>query len=241
MITSEKRKKMEKTIYETFNALDNTGRNAKRYKQIFSNMSDKQFDSFFKELFADDTAYLPLTIIDYEINLKLKNINDAAKVLNIPLFEKVASPHYTMDKDNVIVSKEPVPVGYCHVKRTQQTVAKKNGLSTSTDQRSALTGQVTGKDKNGRESDLENSMLVSLGMTNVLKELNGPRADDLVMKQQMYTAINNKGYVTLDDMESDPANKTTLNTVNTYLLGMGLNSDLVTKGLMLNKTLKEES
>ena len=84
-------------------------------------------------------------------------------------------------------------------------------------------------------------MLVSLGMTEVLKELNGPRADDPVMKQQMYTAINNKGYVTLDDMESDTANKTTLNTVDVYLLGMGINSDLVTKGLMTKKTLNEEA
>ena len=77
-------------------------------------------------------------------------------------------------------------------------------------------------------------------MNEVLKELNGPRADDLVMKQQMYTAINTKGFLSLDDMESDTANKTTLNTVDTYLLGMGLNSDLVTKGLMLKKTLNEE-
>ena len=30
---------------------------------------------------------------------------------------------------------------------------KKNGLSTETRERSAMTGQVTGHDKNGRESD----------------------------------------------------------------------------------------
>lgn len=104
-----------------------------------------------------------------------------------------------------------------------------------------MTGQVTGGDKNGRESDLENSMLISLGMKEVLKELNGPRADDPYMKQQMLTAINTKGYVSMDDMDSDSANKTTLNTVNTYLLGMGLDSDLVTRGLMLKKTLDEEA
>ena len=57
---------------------------------------------------------------------------------------------------------------------------KKNGISTDITERSALTNQVTGKDKNGRESDLENSMLISLGMTETLKELNGPRADDSV-------------------------------------------------------------
>ncbi len=241
MITPVKREKMEKLIYDTFDALDPTKSNTQKYKQMFSSMTDAQFDKFFKELFRDPSLYLILNICDYEIDLKIEDIEKAAKVLNIPLFEKVAFPHYTMDKNKVIVTKERVPVGYCHVKRTQQTLAKKNGLSTTVDSRSSLTGQVTGGDKNGRESDLENSMLISLGMTEVLKELNGPRADDPVMKQQMYTAINTKGYVSLEDMDSDPANKTTLNTVDVYLLGMGLNSDLVTKGLMTKKTLNEEA
>lgn len=241
MLTPLKRERMEKLIYDTFDALDPTHSNKEKYQKMFSGMSDSQFDSFFKKLFADPSSYLILNICDYEIDLKIDDIEKAAKVLNVPLFEKVAFPHYTMDKNKIVITKEAVPVGYAHIKRTQQTLAKKNGLSTSIDSRSSLTGQVTGADKNGRESDLENSMLVSLGMEYALRELNGPRADDSVMKQQMYTAINSKGFVSLDDMDSDPANKTTLNTVNTYLLGMGLNSDLVTKGLMLKKTLDEEA
>lgn len=241
MITPLKRQKMEKLIYDTFSALDKTGSNTKRYKALFKFMRDSAFEKFFKELFANESEYLILSITDYEADLRIDDIEDAANVLKIPLFEKVAFPHYTMDKNNVIVSKEAVPVGYCHVKRTQQTVAKKNGISTTADIRSSLTGQVTGADKNGRESDLENSMLISLGMTDLLKELNGPRADDMYMKQQMYTAINSKGYVSLSDMDSDSGNKTTLNTVDTYLLGMGIKSDLVTKGLMLKKTLDKEA
>lgn len=117
---------------------------------------------------------------------------------------------------------------------------KKNGISTDISQRSALTNQVTAKDKNGRQSDLENTMLISIGMPNTLKELNGPRADDSVMKQEMLRDIALNGYTRLEDMTDDVTNKTTLNTVNTYILGMSINSDLVTKGLMLPKTVKEE-
>ena len=83
-------------------------------------------------------------------------------------------------------------------------------------------------------------MLACLGMENTLRELNGARADDLVMKNQMLQDIAMNGYTRLADMEDDPVNKTTLNTVNVFLLGMGLNSDLVTSGLMLKDTLKEE-
>ena len=117
---------------------------------------------------------------------------------------------------------------------------KKNGLSTTSDKRSAITGQVTAESKNGRESDLENSMLIALGMDAVIRELDGPRADDPVMKNQMLNDINTNGYTKLSDMISDPKNKTTLNTVNVYLLGMGLSSDLVTKGYILPKSLDEE-
>ena len=117
---------------------------------------------------------------------------------------------------------------------------KKNGISTDISERSAITNQVTGHDKNGRESDLENIMLVVLGMEKTLKELNGPRADDPIMKQQMLRDIALNGYTKLEDMEDDILNKTTLNTVDTYLRCMTLESDLVTKGLLVPGQLKKE-
>ena len=239
-ITPEKREKMENLIYTFFSAFDKTGTNTNYYKEFFGTMSDTKFEQYFHDFFENPKAYLILNIADYENTIKMEDIERAAKVLKVPLFENVYTPHITMDKDKVICTKEPVPVGYLNIKRTQQTVSKKNGISTNIDQRAALTAQVTGADKNGRESDLENTMLASLGMENTLRELNGPRADDLTMKNQMLHDIALNGFTRLEDMEDDPMNKTTLNTVNVFLLGMGLQSDLVTKGLMLKDTLKSE-
>ena len=239
-MTPEKRAKMENLIYKFFSAFDKTNTNTKYYKDFFGLMNDKQFDDYFNEFFKNDKAYLILNITDYENTIKMDDIERAANVLKIPLFENVFTPHITMDNNHVICTKEPVPVGYLNIKRTQQTVSKKNGISTNIDQRAALTAQVTGADKNGRESDLENTMLASLGMEQTLRELNGPRADDITMKTQMLHDIALNGFSRLEDMEDDTANKTTLNTVNVFLLGMGLQSDLVTTGLMLKDTLKEE-
>lgn len=239
--TSEKRRgAMEGLIYKFFSSIDKSGVNTKKYKDMFTSMSDTAFTKFFKEFFEDEMAYLILDIIDYERTLKMSDIEDAAKVLNIPLYERVYFPHVNDNIDEPVMTPHPVPVGYINLKRTQQTVAKKNGISTSIDARSAITGQVTRADKNGRESDLENTMLVSLGMNNTLKELNGPRADDLVAKQQMLQAISTKGYVQLSELDDDIENKTTLNTVDTYFLGMSLKTDLVTKGVKLMSTLKNE-
>lgn len=239
-MTPQKREEMETLIYNFFSAFDKTETNTKHYQDMFSKMSDAQFDKWFKDFFDNPKAYLVLNICDYENTIQLDDIEDAAKVLNIPLFETVYMPYVTMDKKKTIATPIPVPVGYLNIKRTQQTISKKNGLSTSIDTRSALTAQVTGADKNGRESDLENTMLASLGMVNTMRELNGPRSDDMSMKNQMLHDIALNGYVRLEDLEDNVENKTTLNTVNVFLLGMGIDSDLVTKGLMLPSSLKDE-
>lgn len=239
-MTPQKREEMETLIYNFFSAFDKTETNTKHYQDMFSKMSDTQFDRWFKDFFDNPKAYLVLNICDYENTIQLDDIEDAAKVLDIPLFETVYMPYVTMNKKKTIATPIPVPVGYLNIKRTQQTISKKNGLSTSIDTRSALTAQVTGADKNGRESDLENTMLASLGMVNTMRELNGPRADDMSMKNQMLHDIALNGYVKLEDLDDDVENKTTLNTVNVFLLGMGLDSDLVTKGLMLPASLKDE-
>lgn len=236
----KKRVKMESLIYKFFSAFDKSGDNTKKYKAMFKPMTEAKFKSFFKEFFANEYHYLILDMVDYERTIQIEDIEDAAKVLNVPLYEYVTFPHITMDKDRPIVTSHPVPVGYIHLKRPQQTVMKKNGMSTEINQRSAITNQVMGKDKNGRESDLENCMLTSLGMQHTLKELNGPRADDSVAKKEMLQAIATKGYVTESELTDDVTNKTTLNTVDTYFLGMGLKTDLVSKGLKLPTEIRKE-
>ena len=235
-----KKSKMTSLIYKCFDAFDPTGFNTKRYKDLFNPMSEAKFKSFMKEFFENEYHYLTFEMVDYEREVQIENIEKAAKVLNVPLYERVTFPHFTMDTEDAIVTPAPIPVGYINLKRPQQTVMKKNGMSTSINKRSAITNQATGEDKNGRESDLENCMLTSLNMPNTIKELNGPRADDSVMKKEMLQSIANRGYFTLSELTDDLTNKTTLNTVDTFFLGMELKTDLVTKSLKLPYELKNE-
>lgn len=235
-VTKKQRSEMEKVIYEVFSALDPTGDNTQYYKKLFSSMSDTQFDSYFKELFKNEDAYLPLNIVDYEKSLKMEHVEKAAKVIDVPLYEYLFIPNILANGE-VIVTKYKVPVGYAHIKRVQQLVMKKNTTSTEIGSRSAITGQVVGKDKNARDSDSENFALVTLGANETLKELLGPKADDMVMKSEMYADIAKKGYTTLDSLTNNVDNKTTLNTLDVFLIGMGIKSDLITKGLVLRNSL----
>ena len=110
-ITPKKRKEMEALIYKVFSTLDPSETNTNKYKAMFSKMNDNQFDTFFKKLFANEDQYLILDIVDYERDLTIEQIEAAAKVLDIPLMEKVAMPFVNMDTDNPVVTKYEVPVG----------------------------------------------------------------------------------------------------------------------------------
>lgn len=238
-ITPVKRKQMEDTIYKVFDALDPTKTNSTKYRGIFKKMSDTQFDSFFKQFFADEDQYLTLDVVDYERDLTIEDVERAAKVLGVPLFEKVIVPYVNRDTENPVITKVEVPVGYVHIKRVQQFLSKKNTTSTEIGSRSALTGQVVGKDKNARDSDSENFALVTIDAKDTLREFMGPRADDMVMKNEMYSSIAQKQFVSLDTLTSDTDNKATLNALDVHLIGMGIKSDLVTDGMVLKKTLNE--
>lgn len=237
---SAKRKKIEKLVIDVLTAVDPSKRNVKKWQETFASMSDKEFDQFCKTL-KDDNEFITLDVVEYEGAPTLETFEAGAKVLGIPLFERVAMPHATMDKNKVQWTKHPVLVGYCNVKRPQQAIIKKNGASTSIEKRSPITGQVTGEDKNGRETDLENSMMVAMGADAILKELNGFRADDMHAKAQAYSLASSDGYLRLEDLDNDLANKTTLNTADVYFIGMGLKSDLVTSGNMLRSTIEKEA
>lgn len=238
-ITKAKRKEMEKIIYDVFSILDHSETNTNKYKNMFKNMTDAQFDKFFKNLFENDNLYLILDVVNYEHDVTIEQIEEAANYLGVPLFERVVVPFANGDKDNPTVTKYSVPVGYLHIKRMQQILSKKNTTSTDISMRSSLTGQVVGKDKNARESDAETFCLAAIGAENTMREFLGPRADDMVMKTQMYSEISKKGYVSINELTNDVNNKTTLNTVDVYLIGAGIKSDLITKSLALPRTLKE--
>jgi hypothetical protein len=233
------RKEIEQLIYDVFDAIDPTHRNSNKYKVLFENMNDSEFEKFMKDFLNNENENFILDIVEFEQSLKMEQCEAAAKILKIPLMEYVYMPHLTMDKQNVVVTKEKCLVGYINIKRTQQLLHKKNGLSVSSEKISALSGQVTSNDRNARDSDIESAMLVALGADKIIQELHGPRADDPVMKKEMNQAIATKGFVMLDDLTNSSLNKTTLNTVNTFLLSMHLKSDLITDSYILPKISEE--
>jgi hypothetical protein len=234
-----KRKEMEELIYTFFDLFDPTGRNTEYYRNLFKNMSDGQFDQYFKLLFEQDDPYLTATMIDYENPVLIENIEKAAKYLDVPLFERVVLPYASEDPDNPVITKHECLVGYLNIKRLQQINFKKLGLSTDASERNMVTGQVTGHDKNSRNSDQETIALLTVGANVSLKELMSMRADDMVMKAEMNKKIARDGYVAMEELTDKLSNKTTLNSAAVFFIGAGLMTDLVMNDYFLPKSLDE--
>lgn len=240
-INVEKRKQAEKLCYDVMTILDPSGVNTKKYKEIFAKMSNTEFVEFMQRMWEDDTVNYIVDIVDFERDLTLENIEKAAKFLGIPLEEYVMYPHLNNDKDNPVVSKVPCIVMYIIDKRMQQMAQKKNSTSIHVSDRSAVTGQAVGDDKNGRSSDIENAGLVTLNAINCAKEFNGFRADGLARKSVAYSDAATTGSINLERVEDSAGvtDRTILNTLNVLYLGMGLRTDLVQDTSIMNKTLRE--
>lgn len=223
----DKRKVVMEYLDKFFNTLDPSGANSKLYHEKFDKMSDQQFDQYFRKFLENDKANLYLEIVEYERDLKIEDIEKCAEMTGVPLFERVAMPYLTGDPNNVIVSKEPCPVGYIHEKRMPQTLMKKSAASIKTDKRNPLSGQVVGDDKNARNSDSEVYSLATLGANKALSEFLGPRADDMRSKNEMYAEIAKNGYVSMEDLTDDVYNKVALNTFDMYFLMQGLRTNMI--------------
>lgn len=240
-INIKKRKEAEKLCYNVMDALDPTGKNTEYYKKLFAGMSDAQFSKFMENMWRDNNQNFMMSIIDFERDLDLHNVEKAAKVLGIPLEEYVMLPFVNNDLENPIMTKVPVIVMYIIFKRLQQTTRKKNSTSIHIGNRSATTGQVMGDDKNGRSSDVENSGLIAMGAINIAREFNGFRADGLERKNFAYASISETGTVSLEEVEAQGGiyDRTVLNTIDVFFTGMGIKTDLVDESLVLAETVKK--
>lgn len=229
------RDKAEKVIYETMDALDPSKKVSEFYKQLFSKMDDKEFKSYVSNKFP----YRFYTRL-FKIEPTMSNIDKAAKILNIPLMEKISMPYLYEDINGTPVKSKEALVIYIHLKKMKQFLTKKNSMSIDIEQRDMKTGALVNKDKNSQTSDREMESLVVMGLDNTIKELSRPRADAMNSKSIMYNTINTIGNVSLDELPFDNDEVLAKNLLNVYMLGSMLSTNLVDKDNYLPLTLKNK-
>lgn len=266
-ISKASRKAVEEKVDKTLRLLDPSGKNADKYKEIFKGMSDAQFEAFFRRMRDDpnNNFYVEMDLYDRK-PVTMDSIQDAAKYLKVPLEEYVYIRHMTPDGDPVR-SRFRVPVMYIHLKRMQQILSKKNRSNIDimkAGARSKLTGSLNEREKTGRLTDSDTLALLTatnnatdqfsqeqdiankaLGLepdNYIIKEILGARADNLHQKLQMQAEISTLGTSTISSYERKVIHAgQALNTLDVFLIGAGLKSNLITGDLTTKQGLVNQS
>lgn len=242
MITPEKRKRMEQLVDSVISTIDPSGINAKKYRNMFQTMNDQQFDDYFKALFADKRSNLRIDIEEFgpeNRKIKFENVEKAANLLHLKLFEYIYMPHISSDPNRPIRSRTPVLVAYLNIKRPQQLVTKKQGLILSDTDVDEMTGEVKGDSKGGTMTGMENELLAGVGAKDVLSELTGARGDNMNEYQNMVEQISEKGSVKLENVKTGILDKPTLLQADLFFAAMGLKTDLVSESYYAINKIRE--
>lgn len=230
---TDKRKKVEDLVIKTLAAMDPSGINAKKYADLFASMDDKQFGNWITKFLDDELSNFRVDIEEFDNTgkrtLKFENVEKAANLINVPLFENVYMPFVSSNPNRPIRTKQPVLVGYLNIKRPQQLVSKKTGLALSDTSRDDLTGAAKGESKAGTTTGIENELLAGVGGDVVISEICGSRGDNLAEYDAMLSSISEHGSVKLENIKTNAYDKPTLLLADMYFKAMGLKTDIVSE------------
>lgn len=227
------RQKAEALIYAYYDAVDTTGSNTAYYKNIFSKMTDAQFKKFCSRPLPFRFHTKP-----WEVEPKMEDIKRGLDLLGVPLTEEVYLPYFYKNSTGEPVKSQPAVVVPIHIKKMKQFAVKKNNTVGGIDDRDYKTGLLVFHDKGGKCSDREMEGLVAMNMGETLKELSTFRADAMNAKSIAYSTIATEGILRQSDIPVDQADFTSKNTLNYYLLGSGIYSNIVNQDYMLPITIK---
>lgn len=221
------RKALEQDIYEFLDDLDPSGKNTERMRTFFLKMSDAQFYRYMLKFFNDDNmnfsvAYEPLdnpVTVDFAVKIGKKH--------GIPITEIVYKPYLTGDTEDPPAGVYPTLVMDVPIKRLKQMVISKNHTSLSNTKRDPRTNQVTGHDKTARVTDAEVYSMIVQELYQTAEEEFGPLSDDSAAMYEMLRLIQRDGEVSLKDLPKEYTNRTTMNTIEMYMLGACLCTNML--------------
>lgn len=229
---NSKRKQAQDLILKVMDTLDKTGANTAYYQNKFKSMSDVEFQNW-----ASKALPIRFHIKPFEIEPKMYEIEDALKILGVPLLEKVALPYLYVNKSGEPVWSKEAMVVYIHIKKMKQFITKKNATPLSIDNRDMKSGLLVSHDKGGKSSDREMEAMVVMGMDKTMKEMSTYRADYMDAKSIAYQTITTTGTLSQKDIPISNYDSLSKNQFNTYLVGSLLNTNMLNVDYMLPATI----
>jgi len=217
---------IKKLVLEVFSHLDETP------DQFIIKQLNKFFEKPNKECIKiinssdalNDPAF-PSIKPPFKNPITIKNIQDAANVINIPLNEKVI-----IHENNSIETLVSVPVGILPVNMLEHFP---KAMSSTRGSISGRSNSITGQGKSGTSlgsgaisiGGYDANSILSMGAYGMMKELHSVKSDAIKAKKQMInTIIREKRIPEIEDIIVEKEDLQTLNMVEIYFKGAGIES-----------------
>jgi hypothetical protein len=199
--------------------------NVKRYKTLFAQMSDAQFDAFMELLESGEEVLSFENPNLSEHKLTIENNFRVAQLLEHPFFERV----WLTDPATGVRYLSPIPylIVDLPLARQQQMLVEKMSIPENNRHVDELTGQPTGDSHSSSATFPEIQGLYAQGLNQVILELIKFRGGDTVARQRMDRSILETGGVRMDAVEAlGPTRPKSTETLSTLLNGMHLSNTL---------------
>lgn len=218
------RKSAEEFIIKLVKDIDPTGYNVTKYKDIFSSMSDSQFNRWMTMIRNGEATIVFFAPHDSGMVLKLDELLEIAKKYGIKFFEKLI---YRNDK-NTPDYKTPIEYMVIDIpyKRQSQNLIKKISVPEHNKSIDQLTYQPTGESKGAKVSYPELQLLLGLGLEKSVDELIRFRGGDKNGFQAYNAMFMRYGTANLATLNNYSTGVESTKTLKAYLTAMHLSNTL---------------
>lgn len=217
-----RRQVVEAQILDTINTLDPSGLNTDRYKKMFSEWSDVQFQSYMEGI-LEKKIKIVLYVPNLKVNIKTANIFKAAHALGLKLFERVRLWDSTTQR--YFLTPQSYPILMLPVRRLKQFLFSKMTVAESDSKIDAFSGQVVKPDKGASISAPEMQAILSKGLKTSIFELIRIRGGDISAYSEFKGQLEDTGVVSLNNVSDDSRARSGV-VLSTYMLGMHIDNNL---------------
>jgi hypothetical protein len=217
-----KKKQIIDFICKHCDIMDPSKFNSNRYREMLTNMSDRQFDDFMHKV-KDKKYQLHLTAPNMKINLKIKDLLKCADSLKLKMFHRIwvkdkATGRRFLTDNEYLVLQLPV-------RRQEQIIDKKMSVPDNDKTIDGLTGQVSWESKATALTNPEIQILATRNMDASLYEFIKVRGGDINSYAEFKRSLEENGEARLNDL--DPTARTRTSVMGGVLLtAMLLDSNL---------------
>lgn len=218
------RKKAEAFIFQFLRDIEPTGYNVEKYKEIFSKMSDKQFDTWMKGM-RDKTQYMVLFKPMYEAKgITIENNFKVAQKYGLNFYERLIFSGNKNEPDHMTATEALVlDLPY---RRQSQTLVKKISVPVNNKTIDQLTYQPTGASKGSKISYPELQVLIGMRLDKTIEELIQIRGGDRGGFAAYNAMVMRYGKVNLKAIENHRTGVESTRTLKIYMASMHIKSTI---------------